>query len=299
MHVMSWIPPYAIDQSIESLESFKEWAHPSPLTVINRIGLQYWIPSQNSRAQLVRNYGASPSPDDVRRSADYCRQYEIAPFLCIYNYDGVDWNWNLAVRAFSEHRDRFIESLLDEVERYDLSGIDIDFEGQGDCSAYQEPFKEFIIQLSTELRKRDKLLSVDIFHNPELQAPNLSWVGDWKDHVDTVQTMGYNELYGGADAPYNYSSQVEIALGQKKVPCEKFLIGLPGWLAEWGRGGLGSSPIDHLNEIIELSDPVGLCIWDTQLLGEPWRTPEVWELINQIKLRAIQNSSKNCCSDLL
>lgn len=296
MHVMSWIPPYAIEGSIESLESFKEWTTPSPLTVINRIGLQFWLPTRDGQAQLVHNYGAAPSPEDVRRAVKFCRQHQIAPLLCIYNYDGVDWNWELATKAFSNHRQNFIDSLLEQMQLYDLEGIDIDFEGPSGCSADQTSFQKFILELSQELKARKKLLSVNIFHNPQRHAPNISWVSDWKEEVDSVQIVGYQELYGGAEPPYNYRSQVEMAFCQEKLPFGKFLIGLPSWLSEWGRGGLGNSPQAHLQEIIELNYPVGICLWDSQLIGEPWRRAETWELIHQIKGNGAKPPSKSCCS---
>ncbi len=43
-----------------------------------------------------------------------------------------------------------------------------------------------------------KLLTIDSFHSPCYNAPNMSWWPDWVGYVDAIHSMGYVDLSEGS-----------------------------------------------------------------------------------------------------
>ena len=137
-------------------------------------------------------------------------------------------------------RELMINDILNYVEKYNLDGINLDFEYM-----YQndnEAFSRFIIELAPQLRAKNVCLSVDV------TAPNggENWslcynrnlIGEVADYI---VFMGYDQ-YGtnkiGTTAGYNWlNNNIKYFLDTEEVPSEKLIVGLPFYTKLWQTKG--------------------------------------------------------------
>lgn len=133
-------------------------------------------------------------------------------------------------------REVMINDILNFVDKYQLDGINLDFEYmyKDDCDA----FSKFIIELAPRLRAKGVCLSVDV------TAPNGG--DNWSlcydrnligEVADYVVFMGYDQ-YGtsviGTTSGYNWlESSINNLLGYEAVPPEKIILGLPFYTKLW------------------------------------------------------------------
>lgn len=296
--VVGWVPPYALDAALRGLQS-----RPEVGASLTRIGLQLWNPSADGRGLVfapIDGGGQPVAPADVERFRDWARVRGIAVLLTVYNNSQVlaKWDWPLARRAFADHRAEFIKALVAEMDTYRLDGIDVDLEGEGDQSADRAAYAAFIRELSAALKPRGKLLTVDSFHSPCDNAPNMSWWADWRGHVDAIHSMGYADLYEGSTATFTppgkpvceggahlfrYSWQLKY--GQKAgYRPDQIALGLPTWIDTWGQGGLGATAAAHVQEVQALG--AGIALWDLQLAAPGWTSQETWNAVRTLRRSA-------------
>lgn len=295
--VMGWVPAYGMAESMIALES-----NPKIATGLTRIGLQFWNPSADGRELVlaaINKEGELVRPEDVVRFRDWAKKHSIKVFLTVYNNSQVSgkWDWALAKRAFAENREAFSAALLQEMTKYGLDGIDLDLEGEGDHDGDRAAYALFVSELSRELRKRQKMLTIDSFHSPCDNAPNMRWWRDWLGQVDAIHSMGYEDLYQGSTSTFTpkgraqcekgahifkYSWQLRYAMMAGYQP-QQILMGAPTWLDSWGKGGLGVDPVSHVREVQALG--MGIALWDLQLSGQTWRDTKTWEAIHALRLQ--------------
>ncbi len=289
--VMSWVPPNAIDECKATLEaSYGSYSAKDGLT---RIGLQLWVPTAAGGVSLATRYGTIASAD-IAWFRDWGAANGVKVLLCVFNGER-GWDWDLAAAAFRDHRAAFVEALVAEVERHGLDGVDVDLEGTVD-SAEQDraPFRLFLKDHSAALRARKKLLTVDSFHSPCWNAPNMSWWADWVGLVDGIHSMGYEDLYEGSTVTFaecvpgerlfRYSFQQSYGVRVAGHPPAAVLMGLPSHVGRWGSGGRGPTALDHVLECaLDLASPAGVAIFDLRLADPAWRTPEVWAALAALK----------------
>ena len=293
--VIGWVPPYAMEESMRALQ-----ANPAVGKSLTRMGLQLWNPSVDGRGLVfapVDASGKQVTAADVVRFRDWARARGIRVLLTVYNNSQVlgRWDWALARGAFVDHRAEFIRALVAEMDRYRLDGIDLDLEGEGDLDADRLAYAAFVRDLSRVLKPRGKLLTVDSFHSPCANAPNMSWWGDWKGQVDAIHSMGYADLYEGSTdtftppggAPcaggaqlFKYSWQLRYGL-KVGYRADQIVMGLPTWVDAWGEGGLGAGAVSHLREVQALGGGVGL--WDLQLPTPAWISQETWGAVRAVR----------------
>lgn len=133
-------------------------------------------------------------------------------------------------------RDLMIKDILNYVEKYNLDGINLDFEYM-----YQDDrdsFSKFVIELAPQLRAKGVCLSVDV------TAPNggENWslcydrnlIGEVADYV---VFMGYDQ-YGtskiGTTSGYNWlKNNINNFLEYEEVPEEKLIVALPFYTKLW------------------------------------------------------------------
>ena len=214
--------------------------------------------------------------------------------LCVYNNIEGAWDWDTAKSAFDANRSSHVSNLVVTVENYGLHGVDIDYEGiVAPTAADRLAFKRFLEELSAELRIRGKVLTVDSFHSPFWNAPNMSWWEDWTNLVHAVHVMGYTDTFegstqvvGGVQGLFKYSWQQNYGIEAGLRP-EEISMGLAGWVSDWGYGGRGTSCLAHVEECIyDCAFPASVCIWDMQLSGTAgatnWRSSTAWERLLQL-----------------
>ena len=68
---------------------------------------------------------------EVEKIVDWGKENDVKIMLCIYNVRSGGVNWGVAKKAYHENPSKTIESLMSIVNKFDLDGIDIDFESGG------------------------------------------------------------------------------------------------------------------------------------------------------------------------
>jgi len=134
-------------------------------------------------------------------------------------------------------RTNLIRNLMTEVLRYDIDGINVDFEEVSSDAG--EPFVQFIRELSIECRKEGIVLSVDNYVPREYTAHyNRKEQGIVADYV---VIMGYDEHWGGGGVAGSVASIgfVEDGIVQtlEDVPANKIINGVPFYTRVWKTNG--------------------------------------------------------------
>lgn len=136
------------------------------------------------------------------------------------------------VLAKTSTRTNLINNLMEEVLRYGIDGINVDFEELSYDAG--EPFIQFLRELSIQCREKGIVLSVDNYVPRESTAHyNRKEQGIVADYVII---MGYDEHWGGSDAGSVASiGFVEDGIVQtlESVPAKKIINALPFYTRVW------------------------------------------------------------------
>ena len=142
-------------------------------------------------------------------------------------------------------RKKLIASLMQEVETYQLDGLNLDFESLKESAGPH--YIQFIRELSVSCRQKQIVLSVDN-HVP---ASYNSFYNRQEQGIvaDYVIIMGYDEHYSGGEAgpvaSYPYvKSGIEDTL--KEVPKEKVINAIPLYTRVWKENKDGEVSSDAL-----------------------------------------------------
>lgn len=135
-------------------------------------------------------------------------------------------------------RQKLIEKLMAEVKKYDLDGLNLDFEGIKKEAGVH--YVQFIRELSVSCRKEGIVLSVD---NYVPTASNQFYNRKEQGIVaDYVIVMGYDEHYAGGSAG-SVASIGYVEEGIKgtldQVPAEKVINAIPLYTRLWTTDGSG------------------------------------------------------------
>ncbi len=301
---MSWVPPYRLEQSRKAL--MHQAGSVAAGQWLTRIGLQFWLPTREGKIRFAQR-GEPVGPEEVAWFVDWGRARGVKVLLTLFNFE-TKWDWNLSRSAFRDHGKVLVRSLVAEVEKYRLDGVDLDFEGLGNLSADRRAFSRFVTRLSRELRARKKLLTVDSFHSPCANAPNMSWWGDWKGKVDAIHSMGYGDLCEGSTETFTPQRGKVCARGapifrfswqagwarKRGIPVAQVLLGIPGGRYEWGKGTAKKTLPEHLKDAAATG--AGLCIWDVPGIAggrqdSRWGSEESWEALRAFRENRIGGSA--------
>lgn len=145
------------------------------------------------------------------------------------------------VLSYTSKREKLVNSLLAEVIKYDIDGINIDFEKITSDSGPH--YVQFLRELSVKCRKNGIVLSVDNY----VPMPYTAFY-DRKEQgeiVDYVITMAYDEHYAGSEESGSVASisYVKDAVTNilKEVPKEKVIMALPFYTRLWKEEGNGET----------------------------------------------------------
>ncbi len=293
--VVGWIPPYGVEKSMQALQE-----NPHVAAVLTRVGLQFWNPSTDGKGLVfapVHKNGKILQAEEVKRVIAWLKARKIQVLLTVYNNSQVrnHWDWEWGKRAFKYHPREFSATLIATMQQYGLDGIDLDLEGEGDFETDRAAYAQFVKNLSAQLKAQKKLLTIDSFHSPCANAPNMRWWSDWQGQVDAIHSMGYQDLYEGSTASFKpdgksvceegapiFKYSWQLAYGKKAgYRADQIVMGMPTWMASWGKGGLGSDISAHLQDAKKLG--VGIALWDLQLGAPEWRSTQIWTEIQQLR----------------
>ena len=160
--------------------------------------------------------------------------YQIWPSL---SNEGLNDTTSEILRDY-KNREKMINQIVDYVVKYQLDGINIDFENM--YEADKDYFTRFLMELKPRLNEIGAVLTVDVTA-PD-GSPNWSLCYDRfriAKTVDYIIFMGYDQ-YGsssdkmGTTAGYDWVEvNIEKFLGQEAVPAEKLILGLPFYTRVW------------------------------------------------------------------
>jgi hypothetical protein len=292
---MMWVPPYG---------DGKDMGYGFTDGILTAVALQWWDPGNG--VQVGRAGGGNP--------ASYVSHYHpkgVEVYMTVCNMlNGFNWPW--AQQTFKDHPDEFIASLVAEVQNYNLDGVDLDYEGGNNTGGDPEFMKDttelnlFIRKLGAALHDIDKKLAIATFHSPCWNLPNMSQFPAWVGYVDHARLMGYFDDWEENDRElldeggcwslpadhwavqrptnyfkYSWKSEWALSCGASNG----FLsIGMPAEndaaFSKWAPG-TGYSIEHHIQSILDLDSPTGICIWDNELCCG-WQSTSVWALLKEI-----------------
>lgn len=292
--VIAWVPPYALEASAFGIN-----ANPKIGKALTHLGLQFWNPSADGTGVVlapVDKSGKQVEPDSVNRFRDWAQSRGIKALLTVYNNSQVigKWDWDLARRGFQDQRHVFIDALVAEMDKYKLDGIDVDLEGDSDHENDRAAYAAFIKELSGVLRAKHKLLSVDTFHSPCANAPNMSWWPDWVGQADSIHSMGYQDLYEESEDTFTHGGKAcengahifkyswQLQYGMKAgYHLDQIVLGMPTWMDKWGKQGKETDIVSHVKSAQKLG--AGIALWDAQFGAPGWKTDATWDAIISLR----------------
>ena len=178
--------------------------------------------------------------------------------------DDISTLETLSLRSSRQH---IIDMLVQEAQRVDMDGINVDFEALTEEEAPH--FIQFIRELSVACRKNGLVLSVD---NP---VPQYTVFYDRKEQgivADYVIIMGYDEHTVGSEKAGSVASLpfVEEGISQtlEEVPKEKVINGVPFYTRLWteSNNGTVSSEVCGMDQADAYVEKYGMEVyWNTEV----------------------------------
>lgn len=151
-----------------------------------------------------------------------------------------------------ELRTKMIEKIVELAVKYELDGINVDFENMN--MSDKEVYSRFIIELAPRLREYGIVTSVDVTAPDGSENWSLCFDRDvLADASDYLVFMAYDQ-YGvssttpGTTAGYNWvEANVKKFLGQEAVAKEKIILGMPLYTRLWKTDATGKSTSSVVN----------------------------------------------------
>ncbi|MGD0631896.1 MAG: glycoside hydrolase family 18 protein, partial [Terracidiphilus sp.] len=182
-------------------------------------------------------------------------------FTVLVSVGGWLWSGNFSdVALTAESRNVFIESAMDFIRRYDLDGLDVDWEYPGMAGSghrfRSDDGRNFTLLLKEMRRRFDR---ETVKNHRRLYLTIAAGAGDdylahtemkkVAEYVDTVNLMAYDyvepgdepltghhaPLFGNPADARDYSDDASVRAFEKAgVPAEKILLGVPFYGHVWG-----------------------------------------------------------------
>lgn len=146
----------------------------------------------------------------------------------------VDTDINMYdILSYTSKRERMEKELLAQLIKYDLDGINIDFERISKKTA--SSYLQFIREMSIKCRKNDIVLSIDNYVPTEYTA-----YYDRREQAavaDYIMTMAYDEHYAGGGESGSVASigYVDTAVERslEEIPADQLILGIPFYTRLW------------------------------------------------------------------
>ena len=176
----------------------------------------------------------------------YCHENGVEVWGLISNLENADVDTTQVLNVTSS-RDTLVNNLVAEAVKYDLDGINVDFEMLDPEDA--AGFLQFIRELSLKCDGNDLVLSVDNYspasYNTFYDRAEQAVFADY------VVLMAYDEHYSGSDAgsvaSLGFVNQ-GVADTLQEVPADQLILGIPFYTRLWKL-----TPTDSEEEPYEVS----------------------------------------------
>lgn len=239
-----WIPTWAMDAGIKTLEERKDkFASVSPVfySIQNDGSLQS---NKNGLERLKALINGS--------------KIKLIPTISSFDPNGLSRNLN--------NFESYNKYLLKEIDQHNFDGIDLNYELI--YRSDKDVFFDHIKYLSSELKKRNKLLSVTVLSKwgDNIKygfAPQTREVQDYKEigkYADQIRIMTYDftsqgSLMPGPIAPIEWVDQV-LRYATNRVNPSKILLGIHLYGYFWSLNENGAKALDfrQATEIIKFNN---------------------------------------------
>ena len=157
-----------------------------------------------------------------------------------------------------EQREKMIEEIVSLVIKYELDGINIDFENMN--MEDKDVFSRFIIELAPRLREYGKVTSVDVTAPDGSENWSLCYDRDLiANEADYIVFMAYDQYGVSSTTPGTTAgadwveTNINKFLGQEAVKKEKLILGMPLYTRLWKTdiNGKSTSTVVNMNQIEE------------------------------------------------
>ena len=168
-------------------------------------------------------------------------------------------------------RQELIEDIISLCVKYDLDGVNIDFENMKQED--KDMYSRFIIELTPRLKEIGLVTSVDVTAPDGGETWSLCFdrhvIGDVADYIIFMayDQHGPSSKEPGTVAGYNWvETNIKKFLGQEDVDAEKIILGIPLYTRIWEeKDGEVDSKVVNMKDI-ESEVPEGLVAnWDEEL----------------------------------
>lgn len=134
-----------------------------------------------------------------------------------------------------DKRDEIIKTIVDDVVKNDIDGVNVDFEGDGRKNT--EGFTKFVSILAKELKKEGKVISVDVTGYDNSMMSSYYDRTELAKIVDYIAIMAYDEHWAKSDVAGSVSSidwvRGNIEKTLEEVPSEKIILSVPFYTRSW------------------------------------------------------------------
>lgn len=171
-----------------------------------------------------------------------------------------------------EKRETMIENLMNLVEKYNLDGVNVDFENMNESD--KDVYSRFLIELAPRLKKIGKTLSVDVTAPDGSETWSLCFDRNTIANVaDYIVFMAYDQ-YGtssneaGTTAGYNWvEANIKKFLGQEDVDPEKIILGIPLYMRLWEeeKDGTAKPEVVNMRNMFDVLPENQVATWDEEL----------------------------------
>ncbi len=171
-----------------------------------------------------------------------------------------------------EKRETMIENLMNLVEKYNLDGVNVDFENMNESD--KDVYSRFLIELAPRLKKIGKTLSVDVTAPDGSETWSLCFDRNTIANVaDYIVFMAYDQ-YGtssneaGTTAGYNWvEANIKKFLGQEDVDPEKIILGIPLYMRLWEeeKDGTTKPEVVNMRNMFDVLPENQVATWDEEL----------------------------------
>ncbi|MFT6203046.1 MAG: chitinase [Spirosomataceae bacterium] len=212
-----------------------------PFDILTHVNYSFAIPAKTGDTLI-------PLKDDSKliRLVELAHQKDRKVFISIGGWgigDGGGDDTRFHKMSETEAgRQRFIKSTMSLVDKYNLDGVDLDWEYPDEKSQSADDYVELIKALAEKLHAQDKELTAAVISYGE---KGYGIKAEVFEYMDWVNPMAYDNDYGPdyikAHSPYSLAiKSLDYWIKERGLPAEKCVLGLP-FYAKRGMGKYGPS----------------------------------------------------------
>ncbi len=193
----------------------------------------------------VTNRGGNDHPSVVK----FAHGHKISTLLLVNNADSGIHN----VLSNADTRQTAINNLEAYIKKYNLDGINVDFESVDPND--RDNLTQFMKELSLRLKPQGYVVSIDVFpkHNEENDMANAYDYAALSQYADKIMLMTYDYHGGWSDpgAVAGISSvEQDLRYALDLIPKNKLYLGIAGYGYDWSSKGTESMEFGAISNLV-------------------------------------------------